>query len=47
MAKEDNAPEIEKAINHDEFLIEAKSFFENNRKEVGKVAKSRRKGREC
>ncbi|MDP2947653.1 MAG: LAGLIDADG family homing endonuclease, partial [Nanoarchaeota archaeon] len=43
MAKEEEEEEsmqIEKAINQDDFLTDAKAFFETNRSEVGKVAKS-------
>ena len=40
MAKEESAPENEKTINQDDFLSDAKNFFEANRKEVGKVAKA-------
>jgi len=37
--KEDVAPPKD-AINQDDFLIDAKTFFESNRKQIGKVAKA-------
>ncbi|MFA4960591.1 MAG: minichromosome maintenance protein MCM [Candidatus Pacearchaeota archaeon] len=40
MAKEEESSGMEKTINQDDFLNEAKAFFETNRKEVGKVAKT-------
>jgi replicative DNA helicase Mcm len=42
MVKKEN-PEDDKRIAQDDFLNEAKSFFEANRKEIGKVAKSKGK----
>jgi replicative DNA helicase Mcm len=40
MAEEENEPVIQEAINQDDFLTEAKEFFEANKKEIGKVAKA-------